>query len=81
MVTDRKNALNTSGKIAKARTKLLIASDRLSCNEDELCQMRKEVLDILSKYLNLDKDVYEIQMKIVCKSRRGAQDVKTIQIK
>lgn len=43
--------------------------------------MRKEVLDILSKYLNLDKDVYEIQMKIVCKTRRGVQDVKTIQIK
>ncbi|MFR8548647.1 MAG: cell division topological specificity factor MinE [Lachnospiraceae bacterium] len=77
----RKNCLNTSGKIAKARAKLLVASDRLSCNQDEFCQMKKEVLEILSKYLNLEKDVFEIRMDIVCTARQGVQDVKTIQIK
>ncbi len=60
---------------------MLVASDRLSCNQDELSQMRKEMIDILSKYLNLDKDIYGIRLDIVYKTKRGAQDVKTIQIK
>lgn len=77
----RRNCIHTSGKIAKLRTKMLVASDRLSCNQDELNQMRKEMTDILSKYLNLDKDIYGIRLDIVYRTKRGAQDVKTIQIK
>ncbi|HIR77039.1 MAG TPA: cell division topological specificity factor MinE [Candidatus Choladousia intestinipullorum] len=80
-MVQRRNCINTSGKIAKLRTKMLVASDRLSCNQDELSQMRKEMIDILSKYLNLDKDIYGIRLDIVYKTKRGAQDVKTIQIK
>lgn len=80
-MADRKSFPHTSGKIAKARTKLLIASDRLSCNQDELSQMRHEIMDVLLKYLNLEKDIFEIRMDIVYRTKRGAQDVKTIQIK
>lgn len=71
----------TSGGIAKARTSLTIATDRLSCNQEEFQQMQKELQEVLSKYLNLENENYEIQLEIVYRTKRGVQDVKTIQIK
>ena len=71
----------TSGKIAKARTELTIASDRLGCSQEEAAQMRREILDILAKYMNLDKEMFEIRMEIIRRARQGVRDVKTIQIK
>lgn len=77
----KKDFLRTSGQIARERTKLTIASDRLSCNQDEMRQFQKEVLCVLSKYMDLDKEALKIRMDIVYKTKRGIQDVKTIQIK
>lgn len=77
----RKNSPDTSGRIAKARTRLTIAADRLSCNQEEFNQMQKELLDVLSKYFNLDKNYFGIQLEIIYRTKRGVQDVKTIQIK
>lgn len=77
----RKHFPSSSGRIAKARTHLTIASDRLSCSPEEFQQMQKELEDVLSKYLNLDKHVFDIRLQIACRTKRGVQDVKTIQIK
>ena len=52
-----------------------------SCSQEELRQMRKEIVNILSKYLNLDSDRFEVRMDIVYEIKQGVQDVKTIQIK
>lgn len=71
----------TSGEIAKARTELTIAADRLDCSPDDLQQMQDEIVNILSKYMNLDKNVFGIRMDIIYGLNRGKQDVKTIQIK
>lgn len=71
----------TSGKIAKARAELTIASDRIDCSQDETEQMRREIADILSKYMNLDRELFEIRIEIIGRTKRGARDVKTIQIK
>lgn len=71
----------TSGKIAKARTELTIASDRIDCSQDETEQMRAEIAGILSKYMNLDKELFEIRIEIIGRTKRGVRDVKTIQIK
>lgn len=70
-----------SGAIARARAELTIASDRLDCSQEELQQMRKEIVTILSRYLNLDSDRFEVRMDIVYEIKQGVQDVKTIQIK
>ena len=43
--------------------------------------MRKEIVNILSRYLNLDSDRFEVRMDIVYEIKQGVQDVKTIQIK
>jgi cell division topological specificity factor MinE len=80
-VAVRKRSLCTSGGIAKARTSLTIAADRLSCNQEEFQQMRRELKDVLLKYLDLENNNYEIQLEIVYRTKRGVQDVKTIQIK
>ena len=70
-----------SGAVARARVELTIASDRLDCSQEELRQMRKEIVNILSRYLNLDSDRFEVRMDIVYEIKQGVQDVKTIQIK
>lgn len=77
----REDILRTSGEIAKARTRLTIASDRLDCSPQELTSLRSEIVNILSKYMKLDDSVFEIRMDIVYELNRGIQDVKTIQIK
>lgn len=71
----------TSGKIAKARTELTIASDRLDCSQDETARMREEIINTLSKYMSLDKEMFEIRLQIASRTKRGLKDVKTIQIK
>lgn len=71
----------TSGEIASARARLTVASDRLDCGPDELQQMQKEIVNILSRYLNLEKDSCKIRLEIRQEIRQGVQDVKTIQIK
>lgn len=70
-----------SGEIARARAELAIASDRMGCGPEELTQMRKEIVNILSKYLNLDENAFKIRLDIVHEIHQGVQDVKTIQIK
>lgn len=77
----REYPLRTSGKIAKARTRLTIASDRLDCNQDELAQMQREVRNVLSKYMNLENELFEIRIDIACGTGQGFKDAKTIQIK
>lgn len=70
----------TSGEIAKNRADLTVASDRLNASPEELQQMKKEIADILTRYLNLS-DAFEIRVDLIQKRNQGVQDVKTIQIK
>lgn len=77
----RNHMLRTSGEIAKARAELAVASDRLDCSVEDTQQMQTEIVNILSKYLNLNNEIFEIHMNIVYEIKRGIRDVKTIQIK
>ncbi len=43
--------------------------------------MQEEVLDLLSKYMNLDRESLKIRIEIIRETKRGTKDVKTIQIK
>ncbi len=77
----RRISLQTSGQIARARTELTVASDRLSCIPEEIGQMRRELAEVLDKYMELDKDLFEVRLEIARKNDRGVKDAKTIQIK
>lgn len=77
----RKKTLLTSGQIAKIRTRQTVSSDRLSCTPEEFQQMKKEIVNILFRYLNLDETVSEIRVEIVHEIKQGVSYVKTVQIK
>ena len=77
----RKRRLQTSSRIAKMRVRETIASDRLSCTPEEFGQMKKEFVNILSRYLYLDDTVTEIRVDIVHEIKQGVPYVKTVQIK
>lgn len=77
----RSHSLQTSGEIAKARAKMTVEGDRLCCNPEELLLMQRELVNILSKYMNLNENILEIKMNLIYETSRGIQDVKTIQIK
>ena len=77
----RKRKLQTSSRIAKMRVRETIASDRLSCTPEEFGQMKKEFVNILSRYLYLDDTVTEIRVDIVHEIKQGVPYVKTVQIK
>ena len=46
----------------------------------DACPLKKEIADILTRYLNLN-DAFEIRVDLIQKRNQGVQDVKTIQIK
>jgi cell division topological specificity factor len=46
----------TSRKEVKQRLKLVIAHDRCSLNPQMMEQMRAEILEVLSKYVEIDTD-------------------------
>lgn len=77
----RRSKLQTSGQIARIRAKQTVSSDRLLCTPEEFLQMKKEIVNILSKYLNLDETVSEIRVEIVHEIKQGVSYVKTVQIK
>ena len=74
------NRARTSGRIAKMRLEQTLASDYLECNSDKFLSLQQEILQILSRYLNID-ETEEIQLKITQKMKQGDSYVKTIQIK
>lgn len=77
----RNSLISESGAIARSRASITVASDRLSCKQEELLQLQGEITGILSKYMNLEHTDFEIRLEIVCRTKRGVRDVKTIQIK
>lgn len=53
-----------SGTYAKKRLKLLLLSDRMNCSTDVLECMREGILDVVSRYVQIDNEkaiVYVVQ--------------------
>ncbi|MCD7744350.1 MAG: cell division topological specificity factor MinE [Lachnospiraceae bacterium] len=73
----------TSGEIAKARAGLAVAADRMDCNPELIGQMRREMTDVLAKYINTDDESTGVSINFFCKymTKWGISDVKTIPIK
>ena len=70
----------TSGRIAKMRLEQVLTTDFLECSKDQAELLQKEIVEILSRYLNLN-DIQQIQLKLIQKRKQGVSYVKTIQIK
>jgi len=54
---------NKSGEEAKRRLKLIIAHDRASLNPAMLESMRREILEVVSRYVEIDPDAMEVSLE------------------
>lgn len=70
-----------SGNIARERLKGVVLADRLSCSPETTDRIKKDIAQVLSKYMELDNTKIKIQLDISREAGRGEKHVKTIQIK
>lgn len=54
---------NQSKDIAKDRLKFVLIHDRSKVNPEIIGKIKEEMLQVISKYLNVDMDSCEIQLK------------------
>jgi cell division topological specificity factor len=45
-----------SGDIAKDRLKILLISDRTNCSPEIIQMIKKDIMYVVSKYIDIDKD-------------------------
>jgi cell division topological specificity factor len=58
--TSRPNSAN----LAKERLQILVAHERVSQNQPSyLPQLQKEILDVIQKYVNVDKDAISVSFE------------------
>ena len=51
-----------SKDIAKERLKLVLVHDRSNVSPEVLDKLRAEIIDVISKYIEIDKEAMEIQL-------------------
>lgn len=52
----------TSGDLAKDRLKLLLVSDRANCSPEIMEMIKNDILEVISKYMEIDKEGLDIQI-------------------
>ena len=52
----------TSGDIAKDRLKLVLVSDRANCSPDVMEMIKNDIIQVISKYMEIDADGLDIQI-------------------
>lgn len=51
-----------SGDIAKDRLKLLLISDRANCSPDIMEKIKNDIIQVISKYMEIDAEGLDIQI-------------------
>ena len=51
-----------SGDVAKDRLKLLLASDRADCSPDVMEAIKNDIIQVISKYMEIDAEGLDIQI-------------------
>ena len=52
----------SSGTIAKDRLKLLLVSDRANCSPDVMEMIKNDIIQVISKYMEIDAEGLDIQI-------------------
>lgn len=81
MIGFRVFSKKNSGSIARERLKGVVLSDRLGCTSEMTDKIKKDIEQVLSKYLELDNVKVKIHLDISREAGQGVKHVKTIQIK
>ena len=58
-------------EIAKSRLQLVLVQDRLNCSSHVMEKIKNDILDVISRYVEIDQDELDIQFK---KSYEGGED-------
>lgn len=53
---------NSSSDEAKRRLKLVIAHDRIGLSSEKVDEMRREILEVIAKYVEIDPDDMEFDL-------------------
>ena len=53
---------NKSSEVAKDRLKLVLIHDRMDCSTEVQEMMRADILEVISKYVDIDKDELSIEI-------------------
>ena len=51
-----------SGDVAKDRLKLLLVSDRADCSPDVMEAIKNDIIQVISKYMEIDAEELDIQI-------------------
>lgn len=54
---------NKSSNIAKERLKVLLVSDRAGCSPETLDLIKKDVINVISKYIDIDKEESTVKIE------------------
>lgn len=52
----------SSSNVAKDRLKLLLVSDRANCSPEIMELIKNDIINVISKYMEIDREGLEIQM-------------------
>lgn len=53
---------NQSSSVAKDRLKLVLIHDRMNCSTELLEMMRADIIAVISKYVDIDTDEFNIEV-------------------
>ncbi len=52
----------TSSNVAKDRLKLLLVSDRANCSPEMMEQIKNEIIEVISKYMDIDEEALDVKI-------------------
>lgn len=71
----------TPRSVAKERLELLLTAEHMQSSPELMEQMKKEIQEVVRKYMNTDHVQLKIQIDLLSEREQGTKNVKTIQIK
>lgn len=64
---------NQSGSVAKDRLKLVLIHDRMNCSTELLEMMRADIIEVISKYVEIDSEDFDIQVSTTSLDEKGSK--------
>lgn len=65
------NKKNQSSSVAKDRLKLVLIHDRINCSTELLEMMRADIIAVISKYVDIDTEDFNIEVSTLQGDRDG----------
>ncbi|MCD7842073.1 MAG: cell division topological specificity factor MinE [Lachnospiraceae bacterium] len=72
MKSNPKRTILTSGKIARTRAGLTVSADRLDLSPDRMDDLRRELTNVLAKYINTEDEHIKIRITFACEFTAAA---------